>query len=154
MRSRSREPWIDSCSRDQRYVLVSVNGMSSQPSAAGSSGTTNSWVSTAPRAPATSRPEARGVPKVRTSRNLEPKGIQHVHDRRPIRVLRRKQPEGGHVIADWILVACLGQLRNEFDRVAPGRDHASDGSIGDAAHQREVSDHNPDETGSVPIHDA
>ena len=38
--------------------------------------------------------------------------------------------------------------------MAPNRDHASDGSIGDASHQQEVSDHNPDETGSVPIHDA
>jgi hypothetical protein len=57
-------------------------------------------------------------------------------------------------MADWILVACLKQLFAEFDRIAPSRDHASDGSIGDAAHQQEVSDHNPDETGSVPIHDA
>ena len=55
---------------------------------------------------------------------------------------------------DWILVACLKLLWHEFDMLAPGRDHASDGSIGDAAHQQEVSDHNPDETGSVPIHDA
>ena len=57
-------------------------------------------------------------------------------------------------MADWILVACLKALFAEFDRIAPSRDHASDGSIGDAAHQNEVSDHNPDETGSVPIHDA
>lgn len=54
----------------------------------------------------------------------------------------------------WILIASLKQLFDEFDRIAPGRDHASDGSIGDTAHQHEVSDHNPDETGSVPIHDA
>src|SRR3954471_6885571 len=57
-------------------------------------------------------------------------------------------------MASWILVACLKQLFAEFDRIAPARDHASDGSIGDTAHQNEVSDHNPDETGSVPIHDA
>ena len=56
--------------------------------------------------------------------------------------------------AAWVLVACLKQLMTEFNVLAPGRDHASDGSIGDAAHQDEVSDHNPDETGSVPIHDA
>jgi hypothetical protein len=58
------------------------------------------------------------------------------------------------VIADWILVPCLVRLRSEFNQLAPNRDHASDGSIGDSAHQNEVSDHNPDETGSVPIHDA
>lgn len=56
--------------------------------------------------------------------------------------------------ADWILIPCLRALFAEFDRIAPSRDHASDGSIGDTAHQNEVSDHNPDETGSVPIHDA
>jgi hypothetical protein len=54
----------------------------------------------------------------------------------------------------WVLVPCLVRLRAEFNQIAPARDHASDGSIGDAAHRAEVSDHNPDETGSVPIHDA
>jgi hypothetical protein len=57
-------------------------------------------------------------------------------------------------MADWVLIPCLKTLFAEFDRIAPGRDRASDGSIGDSAHQHEVSDHNPDETGSVPIHDA
>lgn len=57
-------------------------------------------------------------------------------------------------MAEWILIKCLGQLFAEFDRVAPDRGHASDGAVGDTAHQHEVSDHNPDETGSVPIHDA
>lgn len=57
-------------------------------------------------------------------------------------------------MTDWILIACLKKLFAEFDQIAPDRDHASDGSIGDTAHQNEVSDHNPDETGSVPIHDA
>lgn len=57
-------------------------------------------------------------------------------------------------MADWVLIPCLKTLFAEFDRIAPGRDRASDGSIGDAAHRAEVSDHNPDETGSVPIHDA
>lgn len=57
-------------------------------------------------------------------------------------------------MADWILIACLKRLMADVTVLAPNRDHASDGSIGDTAHQEEVSDHNPDETGSVPIHDA
>jgi hypothetical protein len=57
-------------------------------------------------------------------------------------------------MADWVLIPCLKALFAEFDRIAPARDRASDGSIGDTAHQNTVSDHNPDETGSVPIHDA
>lgn len=56
--------------------------------------------------------------------------------------------------ADWALIPCLKQLFEEFNEVAPDRDHASDGARGDAAHAKSVSDHNPDETGSVPIHDA
>ena len=56
--------------------------------------------------------------------------------------------------ASWVLIPSLKSLFAAFDLIAPERDTASDGSIGDTAHQREVSDHNPDETGSVPIHDA
>ncbi len=57
-------------------------------------------------------------------------------------------------MADWILVPCLVSLRNEFNRLAPGRDKASDGSIGDSAHAGSSSDHNPDETGATPYEDA
>jgi hypothetical protein len=57
-------------------------------------------------------------------------------------------------MASWILVPCLVSLRTEFNRLAPGRDKASDGSIGDTAHQRTPSDHNPDETGRAPTRDA
>lgn len=57
-------------------------------------------------------------------------------------------------MADWILVPCLVALRAEFNRIAPGRDRASDGSIGDTAHQQNVSDHNADEEGRVPVQDA
>ncbi|MBU2669438.1 hypothetical protein KOI35_38590 [Actinoplanes bogorensis] len=57
-------------------------------------------------------------------------------------------------MASWILVPCLVKLRSEFDMIAPNRDKTSDGSVGDSAHSAEVSDHNPDETGNVPIRDA
>nr|WP_221381283.1 hypothetical protein [Actinoplanes polyasparticus] len=57
-------------------------------------------------------------------------------------------------MASWILVPCLVKLRSEFNAIAPSRDKASDGSVGDAAHQDSQSDHNPDETGNVPIRDA
>jgi hypothetical protein len=57
-------------------------------------------------------------------------------------------------MASWILVPCLVTLRSEFNKLAPQRDKASDGSIGDTAHQQESSDHNPDETGRTPYSDA
>ncbi|MBB4755292.1 hypothetical protein [Actinoplanes lobatus] len=57
-------------------------------------------------------------------------------------------------MASWILVPCLGQLRTELNRIAPGRDTSSDGTIGDVAHQARSSDHNDDEVGNVPIRDA
>ena len=57
-------------------------------------------------------------------------------------------------MATAVLVPCGVRLRSDFDKVAPGREKVSDGWIGDTAHQQETSDHNPDETGSVPIHDA
>lgn len=47
------------------------------------------------------------------------------------------------------LVPCLVQLRAEFDEIEPERDTASDGWIGNEAHQHEVSDHNPDALGRV-----
>ncbi|GID29697.1 hypothetical protein [Paractinoplanes brasiliensis] len=57
-------------------------------------------------------------------------------------------------MASWILVPCLVKLRSEFNTIAPNRDRSSDGSVGDTAHQSSQSDHNPDETGNVPIRDA
>lgn len=47
------------------------------------------------------------------------------------------------------LVPCLVALRSEFNRNFPRRDKASDGWIGDAAHQGGQSDHNPDGRGLV-----
>ena len=54
----------------------------------------------------------------------------------------------------WVLIPCLKALFAEFDRIAPNRSRVSDGSIGDSEHSTHLSDHNPDETGKVPIHDA
>ncbi|MBB4760752.1 hypothetical protein ACFQFC_31875 [Amorphoplanes digitatis] len=53
----------------------------------------------------------------------------------------------------WTLVPCLVTLRNEFNRLAPNRDKASDGSVGDTSHAANSSDHNPDETGRTPQDD-
>jgi hypothetical protein len=49
----------------------------------------------------------------------------------------------------WYLAPSLAQLRSEINARWPNRDHASDGSIGDAAHSATKSDHNPNSRGSV-----
>jgi hypothetical protein len=43
----------------------------------------------------------------------------------------------------WRLVASLGVYIEQINQLAPGRSRASDGTIGDAAHQVTMSDHNP-----------
>lgn len=48
-----------------------------------------------------------------------------------------------------ILASALARLREDFNTAFPGRDKASDGWIGDTAHQAETSDHNPDDTVGV-----
>jgi len=49
------------------------------------------------------------------------------------------------------LTKALTRARTEFDSLRPRRDKASDGWIGDRAHQLERSGHNPDDTaGSLP----
>ena len=57
-------------------------------------------------------------------------------------------------MATWVLVPDLVSLRNEFNALSPGRDKASDGSIGDVAHSQGPSDHNPDETGATSYEDS
>jgi hypothetical protein len=49
----------------------------------------------------------------------------------------------------WYLAPSLAVLRAEINSRWPGRDKASDGSIGDAAHSASTSDHNPNSRGSV-----
>ena len=49
-------------------------------------------------------------------------------------------------MTNWELVPCLKVLLDEFNEVAPNRSKASDGTIGDAAHQERSSNHNPDDT--------
>lgn len=51
--------------------------------------------------------------------------------------------------APWRLARSLESLRTQVNQAHPGRNKASDGTIGDAAHARTVSDHNPDAAGIV-----
>lgn len=49
----------------------------------------------------------------------------------------------------WRLARSLEVLREQVNELYPGRDKASDGTIGDAAHAATVNDHNPDKNGVV-----
>lgn len=54
-------------------------------------------------------------------------------------------------MSNWILTKGLQNLRDQVNEAFPDRDKASDGTIGDLAHQHETSSHNPDDTsGSTP----
>ncbi|GIJ30163.1 hypothetical protein Vqi01_53250 [Micromonospora qiuiae] len=54
---------------------------------------------------------------------------------------------------DWYLNQALTNFRNAVNAAYPNRDKKSDGTIGDAAHQKTSSDHNPDPDGSVDAWD-
>ena len=49
----------------------------------------------------------------------------------------------------WKLAAAADTLRKQVNSRYPKRDKSSDGTIGDQAHKRRISDHNPDKTGYV-----
>ena len=46
-------------------------------------------------------------------------------------------------MVNWIVAESLSQLHQQLNQLAPGRNRASDGSIGDAVHATRDSDHNP-----------
>ena len=49
----------------------------------------------------------------------------------------------------WKLAAAADTLRKQVNSRYPKRDKSSDCTIGDQAHKRRISDHNPDKTGYV-----
>lgn len=54
----------------------------------------------------------------------------------------------------WVLTVGLNTVRAEFNSVFADRDHTTDGSVGDLAHQLEsASGHNPDITGRAEYKD-
>lgn len=46
----------------------------------------------------------------------------------------------------WVVTASLARLMADFRTTFPAKSRASDGTIGDTAHQAETSGHNPDDT--------
>jgi hypothetical protein len=46
----------------------------------------------------------------------------------------------------WVLVPALQEFKEQLNELAPDRDKASDGSIGDYLHSQGTSSHNPDDT--------
>jgi RHS repeat-associated protein len=57
--------------------------------------------------------------------------------------LTKIDPDGRAAVS-WRQAPSLKALELQADRAWPNRDDSSDGRVGDASHQRKVSDHNPD----------
>ena len=49
----------------------------------------------------------------------------------------------------WKLAAAADTLLKQVNARYPKRDHTSDGTVGDQAHRRRISDHNPDKSGYI-----
>lgn len=54
---------------------------------------------------------------------------------------------------NWKLSPALVTLRRQYNDLYPNRSKASDGTVGDLAHQKTPSDHNPDKNGIVKAFD-
>ena len=52
-------------------------------------------------------------------------------------------------MAKWYACKAIITLRDQVNKMAPSRSKSSDGIIGDAAHRKRRSDHNPDSDGAV-----
>lgn len=52
-------------------------------------------------------------------------------------------------MSNWRTAESLRTLRAQYDKLYPKRNKAADGTIGDAAHAKVQSDHNPDKNGVV-----
>lgn len=57
--------------------------------------------------------------------------------------LRQNGPAKAGVRQDWRLAISLVRLRTQVNEAYPARAKDADGTIGDAAHQKRTSDHNP-----------
>lgn len=56
-------------------------------------------------------------------------------------------------MSGWRAARSLDVLKDEIDAIAPGRSTRSDGTIGDRAHAKTSSDHNPNASGVVTARD-